>query len=463
MSAITESELIDPANGAAFTTVPRIAGGEAAAIVARAVDAQPSWAATPLPVRAQILLDAAERLRAARVEIVSDLAREGGKVRSEAEGEVEKSIDTFRYYAGLAGGLDGRSFSGGRPGLRHEIRIEPVGVVLAITPWNVPMASPARKIAPALLAGNAIIVKPAERTPLSSLHLRAALDAAGVPNDVVQVATGSGSDLGNALVLAERVDAVSFTGSTVVGMDIKQKLSDRLTRLQLELGGKNAAIVMPDADLQQAVNWITVGAFAGTGQQCTGTSRVIVHKDIAEQFVSMLEAAIDNIHQKGSSSSPVIGPLISQLHRQTVHGFVSRALDEGAKVTRGGTIPQGSGYFYPPTLIVDAARDSEINIEEVFGPVVTVIVANDLEDAIHICNNTSYGLSAAVHTRDLGVAETVAAATVAGVVAINGPTSGIELPAPFGGFKLSGTESKEHGPESLRFYTRTKLVSWGQP
>jgi acyl-CoA reductase-like NAD-dependent aldehyde dehydrogenase len=456
--------VIDPSTGSAYRQVPLIHGDGAQVIVDRANAAQLGWSAIPVSARARLLSRAAEEMEVRRESLVADLAHEGGKPLTEARGEVDKSIDTFRYYAGLASALDGRAFAGGRVGLRHETRIEPLGTVLAITPWNVPMASPARKIAPALLAGDAVIVKPAELTPLSSLNMRDVLLHVGVPEDVVQVATGSGSSLGAALVDAHGVDAISFTGSTAIGLGIKDRLSQQLIRVQLELGGKNAAIVWPDANLDDAVRWITAGAFAGAGQQCTGTSRVIVHRDVVGQFLALLDAAIDQI-LVGDIRDPAatMGPLISVDHRTTVHGFVERAAKEGARVMRGGVIPDGPGSFYPPTLISGASLTSEINVEEVFGPVLSVIVVDDLDTALEAANGTVYGLSAAVHTRDLAVAEACVSRIDAGVVAVNGPTAGIELPAPFGGFKLSGTDSKEHGPESLRFYTRTKLASWGQP
>jgi acyl-CoA reductase-like NAD-dependent aldehyde dehydrogenase len=456
--------ITDPATGKAYRTVARLNAEAAQDLVDQAREAQLAWGHLPPLTRARLLGEASIELESRRATLIKDLVHEGGKPLVEAQGEVDKSIDTFRYYAGLTHALDGRSFAGGRVGLRHETRTEPLGTVVAITPWNVPMASPARKIAPALLAGDAVIVKPAELTPLSSLHLRDALHHVGVPSGVVQVATGSGSDLGAALVDAQGVDAVSFTGSTSIGLGIKQRLARQLTRIQLELGGKNAAVVWPDADLSEAVRWIIVGAYAGAGQQCTGTSRVIVHRDIEHQFMDGLCEAVDRI-AVGDTGDPetTMGPLISREHRSTVHGFVARAADAGADVVRGGVIPTGEGSFYPATLVFGAPRSAEINVEEVFGPVLSVLAVDDLADALDVVNSTVYGLSAAVHTRDLGVAERFASGIEAGVVAVNGPTAGIELPAPFGGFRLSGTDSKEHGPEALRFYTRTKLISWGQP
>jgi aldehyde dehydrogenase (NAD+) len=369
-------------------------------------------------------------------------------------------VATYRYYAGLGGALDGRSFAGGRARLRHETRREPIGPVVAISAWNVPAAGPARKIAPALLAGNPVIVKPATATPLGTLHLVQALRDAGVPAGAAQVVCGPGEPVGRLLATDPRVAAVSFTGSTRVGLGLKRALGDRLTRLQLELGGKNAALVLADADLDAAAAHIVGAAFALAGQQCTATSRVIAEDAVHDALLARLrERTRGLVLGDTRDEATQMGPLISAAHRAEVHGFVERAVRDGARLETGGEIPEGPGFAYPPTLVSHVAPDSELAHEEVFGPVVAVLRCTSLQDGVRILNDTPYGLSAAVHTASLESAQAAAAGIDAGVVSINGPTAGIELSAPFGGFKQSGTESKEHGPESLGFYTRTKLVS----
>jgi aldehyde dehydrogenase (NAD+) len=433
-------------------------------VVAETVPALHDWGRRPPVERAAILRHAAALMVERRASLIETLVAEGGRPRHEAEGETDKGVDTLLYYSGLVGALDGRAYLGSRGGLRHETRLEPIGLTVAITPWNVPIASPARKLAPALLAGNAMLIKPSDLTPLSAIKIVEALHDAGVPRGVARVITGPGAVVGEALVGHPDAAAVSFTGSTAVGMRVKKRLAEGLARLQLELGGKNAAIVLDDADLDKAVPWISQGAFAGAGQQCTGTSRVLAQRGVYQQIVDRLVEEARSI-PVGSAHDPTtrLGPLISDEHVAKVHGFVARAEAAGARVLVGGERPPTGSRLYPPTIIVDAHPASEIATAEVFGPVVTVLPFEDVSEAVLLGNGTAYGLSAAVHTGSLAAAERLASALDCGVVAVNGPTAGIELSSPFGGFRQSGTDSKEHGPESLRFYTRTKLVSWGLP
>jgi aldehyde dehydrogenase (NAD+) len=456
------TELLDPATGVSIAAAVNANAQDVERALAAATDAAPRWAAVAPAARADALRRAADLLEERTDELVDSLVREAGKPLAEARGETAKSIVTFRYYAGLADALDGRSLAGGRPGLRHETRREAIGPVVAISAWNVPAAGPARKLAPALLAGNPVLVKPAGVTPLSSLVMVRALRDAGVPNDVVQVVCGRGEPIGRLLATDPRVAAVSFTGSTRIGLGLKGQLSGQLTRLQLELGGKNGALVLADADLDAAAGHITLAAFALAGQQCTATSRVVVadavHDALLERLVARAQALVLGDTKDEATQ---MGPLISEAHRADVHGFVTRAVEQGARIVTGGVLPDGPGFGYPPTILADVSPDSELAREEVFGPVVAVLRAESESDGIRLLNDTVYGLSSAIHTGSLASARRAVAAIDSGVVSVNGPTAGIELPAPFGGFKQSGTDSKEHGPESMAFYTRTKLVSWG--
>jgi aldehyde dehydrogenase (NAD+) len=453
--------LVDPATGRAFAISHSATPEEVDEAITAASAEAFAWGRRAPRTRAEMLWRASDLLEQDAEAMARDLVREAGKPIMEARQEVAKSIATYRYYSGLVAAVDGRSFRGERLHLRHETRREPIGVVVAISAWNVPAAGPARKIAPALLAGNPVIVKPAEATPIGSLHLIRALQKAGVPPSVVQMVCGSGSDVGYHLATSEEVAGVSFTGSTTVGLSLKQALASGLTRLQLELGGKNGALVLADADLDHAADAIISAAFALAGQQCTATSRVVVQDTVHDALLSRLVNRARRL-RVGDTSSPdtEMGPLINETRRHAVHGFVTRARGDGAQLDLGGAIPEGPGFFYPPTILSRVERRMEIAREEVFGPVIAVLSCGTIDEGVEILNDTRYGLSSAVHTTNLLTAERVSEAIDAGVVVVNGPTSGIDLAAPFGGFKMSGTETKEHGPESLAFFTRVKLISW---
>lgn len=455
-------EVKNPATaGEVVAIVPSLTLAEVDGALRTAAEVFPTWAARTPASRADVLRKAADALESREEQVVKDLVAENGKPVWEAKGEVAKSVFTFRYYAGLAGALDGRAFAGGRLQLRHETRLEPIGAVAAITPWNVPAAGPARKLAPALLAGDPVLLKPASATPITAIHLVECLYEAGVEPGVIQLLCGRGGVVGEGLAADSRVGAVSFTGSTEVGLRLKKALGNSLTRLQLELGGKNAAVVFPDADLNSATRHIMDAAFASAGQQCTATSRVLVHREIEKPLLEMLTSAAKSISVGDPrDGSTKMGPLIDEKQVQVVEGFVERAVREGASVVAGGKRIPRPGCYFEPTVLSKLNPKMEISCDEVFGPVLSVLTFGSVEEAIELLNGTSYGLSCAIHTRDIGIAQTLAEKADCGVVVVNGPTAGIELPAPFGGFKQSGTPSKEHGPESMQFYTRTKLVSW---
>ncbi|WP_308467054.1 aldehyde dehydrogenase family protein [Rathayibacter soli] len=450
----------DPSGGPTVGSIVTVDSADVDHAAAVAEDAGRSWRAVPPAERAVVLAAAGNVLQGRSVEIADVLRCEGGRPRREAEAEVAKAVKTFRYYAGLVGALDGRSFAGSG-GVRHETRREPVGVAAAITPWNVPAASPARKLAPALLAGNAVLLKPASATPLTAWHLVRALYDAGLPQGLVQFLPGAGSTVGEAVATNRRVGAVSFTGSTEVGLALQTSLSGTLTKLQLELGGKNGAIVMPDADLDRATQLIVQAAFAAAGQQCTATSRVIVHAAVADAVTDLIVERAEALTVSDTADEATqMGPLIDERQLSTTDGYVRRAVEAGAVIATGGHRLDRPGSYYAPTVLTRVDRSSEIAMREVFGPVLSIMVARDVDDAIDVLNGTAYGLSSAVHTRDIRIAQRVAERADCGVVAVGGATAGIELAAPFGGFKSSGTTSKEHGPESMEFFTRTKLISW---
>ena len=454
--------IVDPAHGQKFAIAPSLPQRLADRALEAAADGMGAWKKLSPVERGGHLEAAARQLLSWRDEVIGDLIAEGGKTPAEASGEFEKSVATLRYYSGLSGALDGRSFAAQRPSTRHETRREPVGPVVAITPWNVPLASPARKVAPALLAGNPVIVKPASQTPLSAYHLVKALVSVGIPDGVVQLLTGPGSTVGAKLVEHPATAAVSFTGSTDVGRAIHSTLAGSLVRLQLELGGKNAAVVLDDADLRRASDHIVSDAFSLAGQQCTATSRVIVLSTVADELTALILKRVSEIEVGGSDeqATRAMGPLIDAPQVESVNGYVERAVSEGARVRFGGARLARPGYFFAPTVLDQVKGNMEIAREEVFGPVLSIIAVEDDRQALSVLNDTRYGLVSSVHTESLARAEAFVSRSDTGIVSINGPTSGIELSCPFGGFKESGTSTKEHGPESLDFYTRTKLVSW---
>lgn len=454
--------VVDPARGQKFAVCPSLPGELADQALGAAVDGMGEWTRLSPGERGGALEGAANQLLSWRDEVIGDLIAEGGKTPAEAVGEFDKSVATLRYYSGLSGALDGRSFEAERPSTRHETRREPVGPVVAVTPWNVPLASPARKLAPALLAGNPVILKPASQTPLSAYHLVRALVSYGIPDGAVQLLTGPGSSVGAKLVEHPATAAVSFTGSTNVGRAIHSTLAGSLVRLQLELGGKNAAVVLDDADLRRASDHIVSDAFSLAGQQCTATSRVIALSTVADELTALILKRVSEIEVGGTDGPPTkaMGPLIDGRQIESVKGYVERAVSEGARVRFGGAPLAQPGYFFAPTVLDQVKGSMEIAREEVFGPVLSIIVVHDDSEAMSVLNDTRYGLVSSVHTESLARAEAFVGNSDTGIVSINGPTSGIELSCPFGGFKESGTSTKEHGPESLDFYTRTKLVSW---
>jgi aldehyde dehydrogenase (NAD+) len=334
-------------------------------------------------------------------------------------------------------------------------------VVLAITPWNDPLLTPARKVAPALIAGNSVVLKPASYTPVIAIELARVLHDAGLPPGVLNTVTGVGSRIARALVAHPALKAVSFTGSNDVGYSLKASLAERNVHLLAELGGKNAAIVLADADLEQSVASIAAAAFAQAGQRCTATSRVLVQRDVLDQVRDGLVRAAQR-HVLGSGLDPGIsmGPLVSPAQRESVKGFIERAIANGAvRATAPAEAPHDHGCFVTPTVLTGVDPSMEIWTEEVFGPVVALVAFDTLDEAIHLLNASKYALAAALYTSDLDAAHTFAARADVGQVAVNLPTSGWDVHMPFGGFKDSGTGHKEQGLAGLDFYRKTKTVA----
>lgn len=436
-----------------------------AADVADAVGAvsagYPAWAARPPEARADVLHRAADILAARADELARELVREEGKTLAEALGEARRTPANLRFYAGEALRLAGETFPSPDGGLILTLR-EPVGVVAAITPWNFPLNIPSRKLAPALAAGNGVVFKPSEVTPLMGQRLVEALLDAGLPAGAIALVQGGG-EAGAALVADQRVAAVTFTGSTAVGRAVHRAM-DPSRRCQLEMGGKNPVIVAADADLGRAADLIARGAFGLSGQACTGTSRVIVHEDVHDDLVDALaRRARALVVGDGLAAGVGMGPLATEAQLAKTRGHVSAALAAGA-VLRAGDEPlppgTGHGHFTRPVILTGADPGSALAQEEVFGPVVAVLRAGSMDEAITIANGTEYGLSAAIVTSDIGQAMAFAHRVSSGIVKVNQPTTGFAMYAPFGGMKNSSTQThkEQAGQTMMRFYTADKTV-----
>lgn len=426
-----------------------------------ATDAQRAWAATPAPVRGAVLLDAADILRSRRADVAADLVREEGKTLVEATGEVGRAIDVLRYFGSEGWRLGGDVLPSSVPGTSVFTRREPIGVAALITPWNFPIAIPAWKAAPALVSGNAVVLKPAELTPLSATHLARALVEAGLPAGVLNVVHGRGSVVGDALARDARVGALSFTGSTAVGLGLHSILSERRARVQLEMGGKNAYLVLDDADATAAAKVLASGAFSLTGQACTATSRIYATPAVHDELVAALAEQAERFAPgDGLLEGTAMGPVVSDEQLTTDVAAVRKAAAEGATVVRGGTEPDGS--FFAPTVLTDVAHDSYVARNEVFGPVVAVMQVSDYDEGLQRVNDSQYGLTAGIFTTNLQAAHDFAARAEVGVVKINRPTTGLDLNVPFGGVKDSSTNTfREQGPTAVEFYTWGKTVYLG--
>ncbi|PFG45105.1 aldehyde dehydrogenase (NAD+) [Georgenia soli] len=429
--------------------------------IGKAAEAQVAWAATEPVVRGRILMDAAELLRQRQAAYARDLTREEGKTLPEAMGEVQRAIDVLRYYGSEAWRLGGTVFTSGFANTLPYTKREPLGVVGVITPWNFPIAIPSWKIAPALVTGNAVVAKPAELTPLSMKNLADALAEAGLPEGVLNVVYGGGRTVGSAIVSDERVRAVSFTGSTAVGQQIKRELDARGARVQLELGGKNALVVLDDANVEQAAAIAAAGGLGLTGQACTASSRVICTPGIYEEFVAALVRKTNEfVPGNGLDAGVRMGPVVSETQLATDLKALQSVRDAGGEFAAGGN--EADGLFLAPSVVTGLPDDHEVNVEEVFGPLVSVLMAKDLDEAIEKANSTKYGLAASICTTSISNAQQFIDKIQAGVIKVNRATTGLDLNVPFGGVKESSTNTfREQGPVAIDFYTWSKSVYLG--
>jgi acyl-CoA reductase-like NAD-dependent aldehyde dehydrogenase len=449
----------------------RFASSDAADVkdaVAAADEAFRSWRTTSAIARANILYKAAEILASRQNEIGKELTREEGKTLKEGIGETGRAVQILRYVAGEIQQPSGEHYPSMNPStLLYTVR-EPIGVVGVITPWNFPIAIPAWKIAPAIGFGNTVVFKPASLTPLCAVRLVEALHEAGLPAGVVNLVTGSASKVGDPLVRDPRISAVSFTGSEAVGKALKRTLAESNIKLQLELGGKNPAIVLADADLDHAITNLVTGAMWSTGQKCTATSRAIVDRRIVNELTAKLTERIKGLVVGDPLATETqIGPVIDEGAAERITADIDRGKAEGAAVLAGGgrlrDNGRGNGSFVAPTLFGGVASESYLGQEELFGPVLGVIAVDDYDEAIAVANSVRFGLSASIFTRDLGKAMAFARDIQAGIVHVNSETPGAEPQVPFGGYKSSSSFSREQGKASREFFTQVKTVYLDPP
>lgn len=444
-------------------TFPKSSGDDVDDAVKAARAAFEKWRLVPAPKRGDILKKVGDILVARKEELAQMMTREMGKVLLETRGDVQEGIDTAYYAASEGRRLFGKTAPSELPNKFNMAIRMPIGVAGIVTPWNFPMAIPTWKIFPALLCGNTIVFKPASDTPATATMLVEILLEAGVPEGVVNIVHGGGSEVGMAIVNHPDVDLISFTGSTDVGKKISEVASKTLKRVSLELGGKNAQIVMDDADLNLALEGVVWGAFGTTGQRCTATSRLLLHEKIYDKFMTMLVDRTQKLRLgDGLKDDTDVGPCINEGQRKTVHSYVEIGLREGAKLVTGGKIASGDGlskgWFYQPTIFADVVPSMRIAKEEIFGPVLSVIKIKSLEDGISILNDTIYGLSSSVYTASVNNAFKAIRDIKAGITYINGPTIGAEAHMPFGGVKQTGNGHREGGWTVFEFFSEWKTV-----
>jgi acyl-CoA reductase-like NAD-dependent aldehyde dehydrogenase len=435
--------------------------------VTRALDAARAayerWRLVPAPKRAELLFRAAQMIADRKEALARDMTREMGKVLDETRGDVQEAIDMTFFMAGEGRRQYGQTVpSELRDKFAMSVR-QPVGVSAIITPWNFPMAIPSWKIAPALVCGNTVVFKPATLTPLSALNFVRILEEAGIPPGVVNLVTGGGADVGNALLVSDTVRIVSFTGSTEVGRTVSGHAAPSFKKVHLEMGGKNVIIVMDDANLELAVEGCLWGGFGTSGQRCTAASRIVVHEKVYRRFLDQFVARAGALRVgDGLDPKTQMGPVVSQGQLDTVKKYVEIGKSEGATLVCGGhPLTSGAyanGYFHEATIFGDVAPTMRIAQEEIFGPVVSVIPCKSFDEAVAIGNGVQYGLSASIYTQDINRAVAAMRDIYTGIFYVNAPTIGAEVHLPFGGTKATGNGHREAGTAALDVFSEWKSV-----
>lgn len=453
----------NPANGELVATYTKSNAHDVDAAVAAAANAFKSWRLYPAPKRGELLFKAAQILNERKEQFAREMTEEMGKVISEARGDVQEAIDMTFYMAGEGRRLYGQTTPSELPNKFNMSVRKPIGVAGIITPWNFPMAIPSWKMTPALVAGNTIVFKPASFTPRMAVRWVDVLQEAGIPDGVVNLVIGGGEDAGNAIVDHPDVALISFTGSTETGVKLASRAAALNKRVSLEMGGKNAVIVLDDAKLDLAVDGILWSAFGTSGQRCTAASRVIVQRGVRRELVDRLVARAGGMRLgDGLDETVQIGPVVSQGQLETISDYVEIGKNEGARLATGGGVAAegslGKGFFHEPTIFDNVGRDMRIAREEIFGPVTSIVPVDSLDEAIDIANSVEYGLSASIFTQDINNAYRAMRDIFTGILYVNAGTTGAEIHLPFGGTKATGNGHREAGTATLDFYTEWQSV-----
>jgi alpha-ketoglutaric semialdehyde dehydrogenase len=455
--------VVDPATGKRAGTAPRSGAKDVDRAVAAAKEAFPAWAATPAPRRGELLFRAAALLAQRKAELARIVTREMGKVREEAEGDVQEAVDMAYYVAGEGRRLFGHTTPSELPDKLAFTLREPIGVCGLVTPWNFPVAIPSWKSLPALICGNTVVIKPSEETPACATAYAQCLVDAGLPPGVLNVVHGTGEEAGAALVEHPDVPVISFTGSGETARKIAAAAAPRFKRLHFELGGKNGVVVLDDADLDFATKAILWSAYGTSGQRCTAASRIIATKGVYDELVErVVKGAKKLVVGNGWTPGVQVGPLVRSWALEKVERYVKIGVEEGAKLRCGGRRATGKGleggFFFEPTVFTDVRPTMRIAQEEIFGPVTALIRVKDLDEAIEVHNATAFGLSGAIITRDLASSMKAARAFKTGIVYVHNGTIGAEVHLPFGGVKATGNGHREAGISGIDFFSETKTV-----
>ena len=440
-------------------TYPQSDGEDTERAIEAALDATNGWENTPGPERGQYLTNAGSLLAQRKDTVTELLVREEGKTWSEAAGEVQRAIDIFHYYGAKARDIGGTVKGSSARDTNLYTKRDPLGAVGLITPWNYPIAIPVWKAAPALAAGNTVVIKPASQAPGVVHEIADIFNEVGVPDGVFNVVTGSGSEAGDTIVRHPGIEAISFTGSTSIGETVYDAATEGGKRVQLEMGGKNPTIVSNSADIEEAANLVAAGAFGVTGQACTACSRAIVHTDVHDDFLDAIIKRCEAIEPGDGLEDPDMGPHITESELESTMEYISIGQEEGAVLEAGGGRPDRDGYFVEPVVFSGVDSNMRIAQEEIFGPVISIIVVDNFEEAITVANDVEQGLSASIVTEDHSEANRFVEEVEAGVLKINEKTTGLELHVPFGGVKASSNETyREQGDAGIDFFTTSRTV-----
>jgi len=444
-------------------TIRQATREEARAAVDAAAEAFPGWRRTPAPTRGRIVARAARLLEDNKEELARILTREEGKTLAESRGELQRSINVAEFCAGESRRMNGETIQSELPANFAYTIKQPLGVVACVTPWNFPVAIPVWKIAPALVAGNAVVFKPASLTPATAVRIVEIFAEAGIPPGVLNLVLGSGSEAGDEIINHPAVKAVSFTGSNQVGIRLYEEVSRRGGKVQCEMGGKNPVVILEDADMDLAVESTAQGAFGSSGQRCTATSRAVVVNDIADEFVERLAKRARSMKiGDGMDEKTEMGPSVDEGQFKTVLKYIDVGREDGATLVCGGDRASGDGldkgFFVNPTVFDRVTPDMRIAREEIFGPVLSVLRVKDFDEAMQVANDTEYGLSSSIFSHDAVRIFRFVDEIETGMTHINSPTTGGEAHIPFGGIKGTGIGDREQGSTALDFYTELKVV-----